>query len=1070
MDSINIGNENIYEKTNNDLKTFNKLLNIQKLVKKESTLKELFINTKKDCENKIETICTEIYLKKIEVLNILQKNESNTKKIKYNLIIDSKNYLNEIYLYIEKFMTSLWNNPLLIAKILMNSNIIDVKYYLAPLITNNFYENILSNNHVEDQLLYIISILLENEINELKDINSDIFLNNTPCSYILGELVEKKDVKDFFKIILKDLIKDMETINGKNVFMLDIEKIESFLIQKYKEKDDNKNNNFFYIDTINLDNNDKTKIMNEKFFKKYAIDLTIPELKAKNNNKNNNKIFNEYINSLTKDQNNESLYSNKNFIGQMNSTTFSKEILLLFEKIFFEIINFIEKILDNFLNNIELVPYSIRCICKMILFYTQKKFPNSTNLDIFSFFSKFLINNLFIPILTKPDTGTLISDYIISNNTLNNLKIISEIFLKFSSFKLYTENDIGNYTPFNIFFINNINKLIEFYIKLTEINFPNFLDELIKGNILKENYKYNYFKEHKDELFFHRTIFLTTYHVKVLVENINNIKENIFNENNDNDTQNLKKMFEKLNKIDKLDSLKDKVNENIFNDDKKENILNINYFIISNLSYDEDIEILFKKTVTKNYLQFKDNKNNNKDNIDPSSSNIKKVKNILCAILDNYDLLEKTDFIKNNITYDTMSILNKLKLFSKSFDFVMDNNIPTEWYIKLLFDFLYTLPEDYRVNDFQKLYDELENDITNSIKQYNFEELCILIRKIKYAKKNNIYYDDKKKTLLEINLNNKVINIIENENINISIYYKLNEKEQKLNIYRDEIADKQIQFLDKLIFKKDGGKPKLCRTIQSFIQNFPDLNKYIKINAKNCNDVLELEKKLQLPIKLKNFFIIILKILNSTKNIFGNEKELYLIYDKIYDYVMSMLYNSIFPAEEDIIDYQLYEKTKIFSWIEPKNLIENYQLYDLDLVLPDIINFFEGFDKEKSPRKKIINMNNIFTLTDKLIKFSTNNNILGVDDQMPLINYLFIKARPKKTFTNIKFMETYMGSKINGIEGSQLILLKTIGTYIIGIDSSKLYCISEEEFKQKCSKELSKIYEGEKVAEKNNDK
>ena len=1058
MNRINIINSKENKKQYKDMETFDKLLNIQKLVKKESALKELFINSKNDCENKIETICTEIYSKKIEVLNILQNNESSTDKIKYNLVTNKSHYLKQLYLVIEKFINSLWDNPLLIANILINSNSLDVKLFLAPLITNNFYSNILSNNHVEDQLLYILSILLENEINNLKDINSDNFLKDTPSNYIIRELVEKKDIKDFFKIILKDLIENMEIINGKNDFMLDLEKMESFWIKK-----NGSNNDFFYVDAINTDDNDKTKIMNESFFEKYAIDLTIQKLKAKNNNKNN-KIFNEYINSLTKDQNKEYLYSNRNFIQKMEDITLSKEILFQYEEDFFEIINFIEKILDNFLKNIHLIPYSIRCICKMILIYTKKKFPKSTNLEIFKFFSKVFIKNLFIPILTRPDKGALISDYIISNNTLNNLKIISEVFLKFSSFELFTENDTDCYIPFNTFFINNINKLIELYTKITEINFPNFLDGLIKGSILKENFKYNYFEEHKDEILYHKSIFLTTYQIKVLLENINNIKEKIFNENNDNSIKNIKEMFERLNIEDNLDLLKKKANEKISKDENMK-ILNINYFIISNLFYNERIKLLFEKKKTKNYFQLKDNINNNKnlDNIDQSLANIIKAKNILCTILYNYDLLEKTDFIENDKTcYDTKFILNKLKFFLKSYDFVMDKNIPSEWYIKSLLDILFTLPEDYIANDFQKLYDELQNDIINSIKQYNFEELSTLINKAKYAKKNNEYYSNKIESLLEINLNNKVIKIIEKEKIKVYLYYKLSEDEKEFEIYSERSKDKQLEFLNGLVFKEDEKKAKLCRTIKSFIKYFPDLNKYTKCYLKNLYGVIELEKNLKVPINLKKYFQIILNFLKNSENIISSENELYLIYYKIYDYVMSMLYNFIFPDEESEEDFLLSVKMKIFSWIEPKNLIKNYQLFNFDFVLPDIINSFEGIDKEKSPRKKIINMSNIFKSISKLIKFSTNNNQAGVDDQMPLINYAFIKARPKRIYTNIRFMEIYMGSKINKIEGSQIVILKSLIDFIIKLKYNKIYCITQKEFDLKCQKEVSEKNKEEK--------
>ena len=53
--------------------TFNRLFELQTLLKKESALKELFIKTGIETQRNIENQCIEIYEKKMEVLNILQK-------------------------------------------------------------------------------------------------------------------------------------------------------------------------------------------------------------------------------------------------------------------------------------------------------------------------------------------------------------------------------------------------------------------------------------------------------------------------------------------------------------------------------------------------------------------------------------------------------------------------------------------------------------------------------------------------------------------------------------------------------------------------------------------------------------------------------------------------------------------------------------------------------------------------------------------------------------------------------------------------------------------------------------
>ena len=173
--------------------TFNKLKDLQKLIKKESAIKELFIKMKNETKSSIERQCVDVYKKKMEVLNILQKidkSKSNiknkSKTLKENILIENNyEYLSTINTYISNLLKYLWEEPKLLSDILINADIEDTRDFLAPLICNNFYENILSPNYIEDPLIYIIYLLLKKEIDSIKDLDQGInkFLNDTPCSY-----------------------------------------------------------------------------------------------------------------------------------------------------------------------------------------------------------------------------------------------------------------------------------------------------------------------------------------------------------------------------------------------------------------------------------------------------------------------------------------------------------------------------------------------------------------------------------------------------------------------------------------------------------------------------------------------------------------------------------------------------------------------------------------------------------------------------------------------------------------------------------------------------------------------
>ena len=75
---------------------------------------------------------------------------------------------------------------------------------------------------------------------------------------------------------------------------------------------------------------------------------------------------------------------------------------------------------------------------------------------------------------------------------------------------------------------------------------------------------------------------------------------------------------------------------------------------------------------------------------------------------------------------------------------------------------------------------------------------------------------------------------------------------------------------------------------------------------------------------------------------------------------------------------------------------------------------------------------------------------VGVDDQMPILNYAFVKAQPLRMFSNARYMELYIGEKKNKNEGSQLTQLSGICEHVMNLTYNQLNGVTKEEFDDKC--------------------
>ena len=1032
--------------------------------------------------------------------------------IEISLVEEPESYLLDLNTYIPKFLTYLWEMPKVVSLLLLNSDINNVKKILAPLFCNNFYQNVLSPYTVEENLLYVISLMLMDEIGKLNSIAQiNNFLNQTPCGYLLNELKDKSDIQTFSKTVIQKIVEKIEVSNSGKKLNLNIENLineiknnEKELKKEYKSvedceemiflantdnsmdgEDDKNNKKGNHFETY-LNNNKKTS---ELFLSKYMMDLDKKELEKIKDNYKEKENMNEYITKFINDCNNESdLFSNNKFIDKVYQQKYSKLLLTFYRIDFFKLIDLLDLFIESFLNSIQLLPYSIKCICKIISVLVKNKFPKIKKIQENNFIAQFLFVILFIPIFTNLNE-IFINDFIISSHTLFNIKVLLEIFTQLSLGSFFTKKEGEyNYTPFNWYFIDKMPKIFILYEKIIKVDLPKSIQKLINDD-LEEDYEYDYFKENPDEIISHRSICFSLSDINCIVENMNRCKNILFPEmnNNNNKFNNINNDISKNSKNNIIDNNINNINNNnnnninnINNDNnlnKNNNIivksqkfyrmftkLNSNYYkklindkitegkkkknknkkvnqdliLMSNLLINPQYEKLFNLAQKKGYFYIKELNRieNDEENI---RNNIIRVKNYFCGLLYNCRKLNKFDFSSTN---NTIEILKEIKTFLKTNEFVIDNSMPYEWYVNSLLECLKKVPKDLAENDYAKLYEELEKDINKSIKIYDFYMMSDCFGKIKYTQKGIDFYNKVKDLIIDINLNEKVNDIIENKNITVVMEFKLNEREKLFKLTEYDIVGNRLKELE----RSSSNSRRTCPNINSFISNFPNL---VKLQSLKGIDILKELKHLKIPKKINDYLKFVYMSLEKDNRF--NKEEMEKVKERIFDHVMKKLYDKIYPKKQSQVDKLIYDNCLKLSWVEAKHIITKAKNNNYDIFMDNLKQSFTNLDLEKSPKKKYQAVIEIFQTILKLKKFNDENDI-STDDNIEILVYLFIKIQPKQIQTNIEYMKLFIGDK-----DVQLTHLTSVCRVFKDFKYTHLIDVNENEYLQKCQKALDEI-------------
>ena len=1047
-----------------------------------------------------------LFKKKLEIKNEILKRMELTDKI-FSLIDNMEEIpktFKSTWTYLKSFLDHLYKSPNIISKIISKSNIEDVKNHLAPFFANNFYENILSTQSIENNLMYIIYLLLKQEIDSISNFNEcEKFLENTPCGYLLEQLIEKIDIQSFCKSNIFKVVQDLEwTFSGKQI-CLDINKIaENLSISKEAPKPnpntgDNKQPNkpksqlrksytiFSACDDFIESNSPLNRIntfssfdgfgekeyMKQKknsedskeFNSKYVIDInpkTFDYKKYEKTDADNLKEFMECQQKSEDKKNVFSKFSNEGFINNIFKGSNSEEILSIYIVSFIKIVESINILFKSLLENRSVIPYSIKCICKIIYDLLQKKFPDIKRLQLNAFMSRFFFNKLLLPFLENPIFGALINEYMISPETVTNIKTISEIVSRICTGKLYTqEEDYGNFTPFNKLILDKITDVYKFYQNFEEVILPDFIIKDMDGKLNNENMNDNI-----NEPFIQKSICFSIDELYSIITNVSKIKKELFV---DESTKTLSIIFEKIDKSVNMKIIEEIVQEKIYEDIPEEHLQNnkkndkkkkqppkeikkreiCRYFLITDFLSNKEFSEIFNIKKEKAHFSIKESKPKTKE--DQDKNNIIKVKNNICTIL--YYLRELNIFDFNPISsslIDTSHIFKELKKFVKSSYYILNDTIPFEWYVNSILESIGKLPDEYKKNDYELLFKELKSDIEASLKTLNVNDINHISDKLKYGKKKRLFYENAEKRLTDITLNEKGQYILDKLKVPCDLFFCYNEKEKAMRIREIKKDDNTLKFLDSMVFVEQSKYIKTCNIIKDFTKCFPNIVKSSVFFGEN-EKIMDMLKDLDIPGIIIKYIEMVKNKLKSLK-IFTNEEEFKIINDKIYDFALEKIYDKIFPTFQSDNDASLHTWCQKLSWAEPKNFLGENKTLSVDSFLPDVIFNFLKIEEEKSPRKKMEYVKAIFVCINQVQNFNgADGSKAGVDDIINILAYAFVKAKLEMAHTNFHYLKFFV--KASTEEDQWLTQLNVVCEFILNITYEKLN-VTKEEFEKNCEK------------------
>ena len=1028
-------NEIKEEKNNNDNINNSKWLKLKYLLQDKTSFESSVKLLKEKTIKQFTSKCCEIYKEKVQIHLLSDKNKQIFASWKNNKIKnkDIPDYLPNAVVKkdlsdlcedssIKDFLFYFRENNQYMLKLIQFLNK-EKRKLLIPFLCHFFYENFFMENPEQEEILYIIYLLLEKEVDELLSPSLFSFLEDSFLGEFLIEIGNKYDVKNYIDISLNCLIREVEE---KSSFYnsMDIINNSKLHYQYYNDKttffDMNKQENFFpsdeskikelnisrdikemsslflldaNINSINDDNNTsdyrKRKITtvnrqpsNFNDLNKYYKNRTVPNIKYENssikNAINNNFFSNIDENFLLKQMEIEKDENKKRFYLKQ-----IKEIKSYNNKNFFNCHDYYQKMKETkYISRLSVENFNF--IYEIITNFIDKLFNNLENKIITPYLVKAICKLIYVLIqkkfknISKMNCNTLICRFlfdklilpVLENPDINNAS--TKMIISLNTRKILAHINIvlkkiirGEFfnSEENRYY-NAFNKFIlDNYFRIDKI-ISNIIEVKIpdKLTILSNQF-------YKDEDFC----------LDKIVRQKEKINYNYFDEN-PNDFMMHKSICFNINQFLLLYGAVH-VNKEYFikNNDNFEKILSnitknfgsmkcasFDYYVIINEDYNNDVkELLFlkEKKITLSKPE------NQKDALF-------KLKYSISYLFSHVNILYNWNWINKNNTRNIFKFIHEyLTCYGEKNEKKLP---PLNWYTQFIINNLDKINKKYISNDYELLYKEIEDDIKD------------LLHKLK-----------KLNEFLTVNITTK-FNLIKNK--------KNNFKKELESVKRTELNIKTFLFME----SNDTKELKIC-----FINGF----EYNKL-PKN-----EEEK----PVNNNSLIICRQRNCPHTRISFQIENTPYNI-RKIKFFLSNFHCKTIIDFAKIFCNYHKFISEEIQSYSMGPEFYKSKESLFGDFNDNNLIN--KKMFVSNSPKK-------ILEIYMKLVKKELNSN--------PIFNY---SVSPQTNGFEVVGSENMINDSIKLSKEDQDKVLNLIWNYILKSLINKIYSIEpilvDQSFNLRC--------------------
>ena len=227
--------------------------------------------------------------------------------------------------------------------------------------------------------------------------------------------------------------------------------------------------------------------------------------------------------------------------------------------------------------------------------------------------------------------------------------------------------------------------------------------------------------------------------------------------------------------------------------------------------------------------------------------------------------------------------------------------------------------------------------------------------------------------------------------------------------------------------------------------------KNIKLKQLVVEDIKSGNRNNQIYNAIEEYMELVKKKLHNPKSnkiLFTDisDREIEEISQKIEDHILRQIYKFVYPKIPLKEDIEFYEKTKCLDWVTPEQLeIKKVYVNQLGFAVMCI----RKIDEAKSVFDKLDCIRNAHTNMNNTIKFSSGkNDDAGQDELTPIFQYIVIKAQPKRIFSDINYIKSFLDdSCLRGQEGFLVTQMESAASFISLIDHNHLK-LSKEVFEK----------------------